>query len=85
MAFGNGAASYVDGRRFSRPRDLPGYYQWVNRLKEEGWWRATTQEGKRTFAEEAVEGLTAVVSGEIPGGADAAAADEQVSGCLSEE
>ncbi|CAM9542296.1 unnamed protein product [Scytosiphon promiscuus] len=40
-AFGNGAASYVDGHRFSRPRGLPEYGQWVDRLTEEGWAKAT--------------------------------------------
>lgn len=81
MAFGNGAASYVDGRRFSRPRDLPGYFEWVNRLKEEGWWQATTHEGELAFAEEVGAGLTTVDPGETldaAGGADAAAANEQV-------
>lgn len=41
LAFGNGAASYVDGRRFSRPRGLADYGQWVNKLAEEGWAKAT--------------------------------------------
>eukprot|EP00903_Cladosiphon_okamuranus_P015355 g14181.t1 len=41
LAFGNGAASYVDGHRFSRPRGLPEYGQWVNKLAEEGWAKAT--------------------------------------------
>lgn len=41
LAFGNGAASFVDGNRFSRPRGLPEYGQWVNKLVEEGWAEAT--------------------------------------------
>lgn len=41
LAFGNGAASYVDGHRFSRPRGLPEYGQWVDKLAEEGWAKAT--------------------------------------------
>lgn len=40
-AFGNGAASYVDGHRFSRPRGLPEYGRWVDSLAEEGWAKAT--------------------------------------------
>lgn len=41
LAFGNGAASYVDGHRFSRPRGLPEYGRWVDKLAEEGWAKAT--------------------------------------------
>eukprot|EP00752_Nemacystus_decipiens_P017486 g15677.t1 len=41
LAFGNGAASYVDGHRFSRPRGLPEYGRWVDKLVEEGWTKAT--------------------------------------------
>lgn len=41
LAFGNGAASYVDGRRFSRPRGLPEYGRWVDKLVDEGWESAT--------------------------------------------
>ncbi|CAM9264081.1 unnamed protein product, partial [Hapterophycus canaliculatus] len=40
-AFGNGAASYVDGHRFSRPRGLPEYGRWVDKLEEDGWTSAT--------------------------------------------
>lgn len=31
---GMGAASYVGGQRFTRPRKTREYYEWVNRLKE---------------------------------------------------
>lgn len=34
--FGMGAASYVDGRRFTRPRTRREYYAWVQQLTEAG-------------------------------------------------
>lgn len=42
LAFGNGAASYVDGHRFSRPRGLSEYDKWVDKLTHEGWSEATS-------------------------------------------
>ncbi|CAM9565376.1 unnamed protein product [Phaeothamnion confervicola] len=55
LAFGNGAASHLEGRRFSRPRGLKEYAAWVDRLSEEGWEGATA--------------ATAAAGGESAGGA----------------
>lgn len=66
LAFGNGAASYVDGHRFSRPRGLPEYGQWVNKLAEEGWTKAT---GAAVAGEAAaVEGGEVLLGGGGTGG-----------------
>lgn len=35
-AFGLGAASYLEGRRFSRPAKMRAYYDWVDQLEREG-------------------------------------------------
>lgn len=76
-AFGNGAASYIDGHRFSRPRDLPVYTRWVDRLTKEGWGRATSEEATT----DGVEGGKIVASSEEP--LVAGAAEEKVSVCFS--
>ncbi|CAM9602863.1 unnamed protein product [Ectocarpus sp. 4 AP-2014] len=55
LAFGNGAASFVDGHRFSRPRGLPEYGQWVSELEEEGWAKATGAP-RRAACEEVLPG-----------------------------
>ncbi|CBJ30711.1 coproporphyrinogen III oxidase [Ectocarpus siliculosus] len=55
LAFGNGAASFVDGYRFSRPRGLPEYGQWVGELEEEGWDKATGAP-RRAACEEVLPG-----------------------------
>lgn len=52
LAFGNGAASYIAGKRFSRPRGLPEYSRWVDTLTREGWAAATDA----SYTEASVEG-----------------------------
>ncbi len=45
-AFGMGAASYLDGRRFSRPRKLNGYLKWLKEEMEDKMAAGDVQDGK---------------------------------------
>jgi coproporphyrinogen III oxidase-like Fe-S oxidoreductase len=43
LAFGNAAASHINSRRYSRPKDLQLYGKWVQQFEANGNWAVATE------------------------------------------
>ena len=67
LAFGNAAASHINSRRYSRPKDLQLYGKWVQQFEANGNWAVATE--SETAESETVNSETVDTAVTDPGAA----------------